>query len=86
MENALFSDENKMVDREKADELINAYISFADEFPDDKETPEFLFKSGDMSMNLNMPQKAIQVFDRILKDYPDFKKAATMSFFEGLCL
>jgi TolA-binding protein len=83
MEDVLFSDDNKMVDREKAGELIKLYVSFADQFPDDKETPEYLFKAGDMSMNLNMPQKAIQVFDRILKDYSDYEKAPQCLFLKG---
>jgi outer membrane protein assembly factor BamD (BamD/ComL family) len=83
MEKELFSEDNKMIDKAKATNLINAYISFADEFVDAKETPEFLFKAGDMSMNLNMPQKAIQVFDRILKDYPDFEKAAQCLFLKA---
>ncbi len=83
MEKAIFSEENIMFDRAKANELINTYISFADEFPDAKETPEFLFKAGDMSMNLKMPQKAIQVFDRVLKNYPDYEKAAQCLFLKG---
>jgi outer membrane protein assembly factor BamD (BamD/ComL family) len=83
LEKELFSDENKMIDQPKAVNLINEYITFADEFAEDKETPEFLFKAGDMSMNLNMPQKAIQVFDRILKDYPDFEKAPQCLFLKA---
>lgn len=83
LEEELFSDENKMIDKEKASTLVSAYLSFADEFPGDDDTPEFLFKAGDMSMNLNMPQKAIKVFDRILKDYPDFEKAPQCLFLKG---
>lgn len=83
MEKTLFSGENITLDRAKANELIKAYISFADEFPDADETPEFLFKAGDMSMNLKMPQKAIQVFDRVLKNYPDYEKAAQCLFLKG---
>ena len=83
LEADLFADENKMIDRDKAGELVTAYVSFADEFPNDKDTPDYLFKAGDMSMNLNMPQKAIQVFDRILKDYPDFEKAPQCLFLKG---
>ncbi len=83
LETELFSDESKMIDRSKAGDLIQLYVSFADEFSDAKESPEFLFKAGDMAMNLGMPQKAIQVFDRILKDYPEFKKAPQCLFLKA---
>ncbi len=83
MEDSLFSDQNKMIDKEQANNLIAAYTDFADNFPDSKLTPEYLFKAGDMAMNLNMPQKAIQVFDRILKNYPDFGKAPQCLFLKG---
>jgi outer membrane protein assembly factor BamD (BamD/ComL family) len=83
MEKALFSDENKMIDRVKANELIVAYVAFADTFPTAKETPEYLFKAADISMNMNMPQKAIQLFDRIIKDYSDYKKAPQCLFLKG---
>ncbi|MBC8487165.1 MAG: tetratricopeptide repeat protein [Bacteroidetes bacterium] len=83
LEETLFSDENKMVDRDKASELIDAYIEYADEFPDDKQAPDYLFKAGDMAMNLNMPHKAIEVFDRILQNYPDFEKTPQCLFLKG---
>ena len=83
LEETLFSDENKMVDRDKASELIDAYIEYADEFPDDKQASDYLFKAGDMAMNLNMPHKAIEVFDRILQNYPDFEKTPQCLFLKG---
>lgn len=83
METKLFSDENKMIDPVKAGELMKAYISFADEFPDAKEAPEYLFKAGDLSMNLNIPQQAIQVFERIINKYPDYEKAPQCLFLKG---
>jgi outer membrane protein assembly factor BamD (BamD/ComL family) len=82
-ETELFSDESKMIDQVKAADLIKLYVSFADEFPDAKESPEYLFKAGDLAMNLNMPQKAIQVFDRILKTYPEYVKAPQCMFLKG---
>lgn len=83
MEEELFADENKMIDRKKANELIGLYTAFAKEFPEAKETPEYLFKAGDMAMNLNMPRKAIKVFDQILLDYPDYEKAPQCLFLKG---
>ncbi len=83
LEDELFSDESKMIDRTQANELIGLYIAYTDEFPEDTEAAEYLFKAGDMAMNLNMPRKAVQVFDRILNDYPNFEKTPQCLFLKG---
>lgn len=83
MEDSLFADETKMIDRQKARDLIKLYVQFADENPEDKDTPATLFKAGDLSMNLNMPRQAIQLFDRIMANYPDFEKAPQCLFLKG---
>lgn len=82
-EEALFSDENKMVDRQKANDLIDSYIDYANSFPESTNSPEYLFKAGDIAMNLNVPQKAIEVFNRIINDYPDYEKAPQCLFLKA---
>jgi outer membrane protein assembly factor BamD (BamD/ComL family) len=83
MENDLFADATKMIDKAKARELIDKYILFADEFPENSEAPQMLFKAGDMAMNLNMSQKAIELFDRVMNNYPEFDKTPQCLFLKG---
>ncbi|MCB2220126.1 MAG: tetratricopeptide repeat protein [Bacteroidetes bacterium] len=83
MEDSLFSDETKMVDRVKAKELITMYVTYADNYPTDPETPATLFKAGDMAMNLNQARQAIQIFDRIMDQYPDYEKTPQCLFLKG---
>jgi len=83
MEDSLFADATKMIDKKMAQELINKYIEFADKYPDDAETPGTLFKAGDMAMNLNMAQQAIDIFDRIMNDYPAYEKTPQCLFLKG---
>ena len=83
MEDSLFADATKMIDKKMAEELIGKYVEFADQFPDDPETPGTLFKAGDMAMNLNMGQKAIGIFDRIMEHYPDYEKTPQCLFLKG---
>ncbi|MCD4698052.1 MAG: tetratricopeptide repeat protein [Bacteroidales bacterium] len=83
LEDSLFADETRMIDRTKARDLIDLYIQLADENPDDTETPLTLFKAADMSMNLNMPRQAIQLFDRIMNSYPEFEKTPQCLFLKG---
>lgn len=82
-EDSLFSDENKMVDKQRANDLIASYLEYSNSFPESTKSPEFLFKAGDMAMNLNMPQKAIEVFNRIINEYPDYEKAPQCLFLKG---
>jgi outer membrane protein assembly factor BamD (BamD/ComL family) len=83
IEDSLFADATKMIDKKMAEELIGKYVEFADQFPDDPETPATLFKAGDMAMNLNMGQKAIGIFDRIMEYYPDYEKTPQCLFLKG---
>jgi outer membrane protein assembly factor BamD (BamD/ComL family) len=83
LEETLFSDETRMIDREKATQLIDLYIAYADEYKDDKDAPMMLFKAGDMSMNMNKPRQAIQLFDRIMTEYPEFEKTPQCLFLKA---
>lgn len=83
LEDSLFSDASKMINRDQAMQLISKYIEFTDTYPNDAEAPANLFKAADMSMNMNMPQKAIQLFDQIMETYPNFEKAPQCLFLKG---
>jgi TolA-binding protein len=63
--------------------LISAYEDFATDYPDETQSPDFLFKAGDMAMNLNKPNKAISFFNRILSEYPDFDKIPQCVFLKA---
>jgi len=82
-EDTLFADANKMIDKVKARELIDKYVQYGDEFPESLDAPQMLFKAGDMSMNLNMPKEAIEIFDRIMNNYPDYEKTPQCLFLKG---
>lgn len=81
-EGEIFS-ENGMIDRNRVDELIDAYVGFADEFPEDTLAPDYLFKAGDISMNTNRSRQAIRYYDRIITDYPNYKKTPEALFLKG---
>lgn len=83
MEDELFADANKMIDKVKAKELIAKYIQYGDEYPESQDAAQTLFKAGDMSMNLNMAKEAIEIFDRIMSKYPDYEKTPQCLFLKG---
>jgi TolA-binding protein len=71
------------VNAEFVDDLIAAYESFATEFPADTLAADYLFKAGDVVMNTNRSNKAIQLYDRIINDYSDYRKAPEALFLKG---
>ncbi len=75
--------ENGMIDRNRVDELIEIYVAFADEFPKDTLAPAYLFKAGDIAMNTNRSRQAIRAYDRIITDYPDYRKTPEALFLKG---
>lgn len=83
MEDVLFADANKMIDKEKARELIDKYIQYGDEYPESQDAPQMLFQAGDMAMNLNMSKEAVEIFDRIMNNYPDYDKTPQCLFLKG---
>jgi TolA-binding protein len=83
MEDSLFSETKGMIEMDKTQTLVDAYLRFADKYPSDTNAPGYLFKAGDISMNLLDPNKAIQIFDRIMAEYPQFEKLPHCLFLKG---
>ncbi len=81
-ESTAFS-ESGLVNAEYVDELIAAYESFANDFPQDTLSPDFLFKAGDVAMNTNRSNKAIRLYDRIIIEYNAYHKAPEALFLKG---
>lgn len=65
-------------------DLEAAYVSFADQYPDAAETPEFLFRAAEINGNeLGKVGPSIKLYERIAKDYPKSKSAPTALFLAG---
>ena len=60
--------------------LVNNYSKFVAENPEDELSPNFLFKAGDMAMGLGRPHRAIDLFQKIISDYPDHDKVSFAMF------
>lgn len=71
LENDIFSVTDQTINADKTGQLVDAYLAYADAFPGDKKSAEFLFNAGNVAMNLLDPKKAISIFDRIMQNYPD---------------
>jgi len=67
---------------EKAKELVDLYVKFAENYPKDTNSVSFLFNAANLSINIK-PKQAVELFDKIMKDYPDDKRVADCMFYKA---
>lgn len=65
------------------DELIKAYLDYAENHKDSPEAPEYLYKAADLSLNTNKSKQALDLYNRIIYQYPDYKKTPECLFLVG---
>jgi len=63
-----------------AGELAQAYVDFADAHADSPETPGCLYKAADLMLNLNKSKESLDLYNRIIYQYPDYEKAPECLF------
>ena len=79
-EKALFGDDAAKIDRRRALKLVDDYQQFAGRFPNDTAAPGYLFKASDISMNMGKPGQTVAIFEKLIKQYPDYNKIETCYF------
>ena len=75
--------ENLKFDRRTANQIFDVYIGYAAEHPLDTITPEYLFRAAQVSTGLKKNELAIKIYDRIIKNYPDWNKIVETKFMKG---
>ena len=73
-------------DPETADQLTALYVAFADKYPNDSLSPEYLMKGADAQSNVLHTERAVTLFDRVINDYPDFEEVPMCYFLKGNAL
>ena len=71
------------IDSVKAQQLIDLYVSYADQFKTDSISPQYLLKAADISMNIMKHAQSLHLLDRIIIDYPGFSKAPDCLFLKA---
>ncbi|NTV82837.1 MAG: tetratricopeptide repeat protein [Bacteroidales bacterium] len=66
-----------------ADELIQAYLSYEEKHKDSPEAPDYLYKAADLSLNINKSKQSLDLYNRIIYQYPDYKKVPECLFLMG---
>lgn len=84
LESKVFA-KDAVLSSENVIQLVDAYLLFAKQNPNDQQTPEFLFKALDVAVGINAegPQKAIDIADVLIEKYPDFEMTPMAMFVKG---
>ncbi len=77
----LYADTVTVIDPNKATELVKEYENYAESYPDDMNSPEYLFKAAHIAMNSVSGRQAIEIFRKIMITYPDYEKTPECLFF-----
>ncbi len=81
-EQELLADSLKSIDRNKGIEMINLYTQYAEKFPDDTNSFEYLFKAADISNGIGQYKQAINLYKQVSGNQ-SYRKRAVALFLQG---
>ncbi len=84
MEDSLYAKPD--VDRKGAQALLDVYLLYAKQHPLDSLTPEYIFRGAGIRSALGDPKGAIELYDRIMRDSPGWKKIADTYYLKAFVI
>lgn len=84
MEDTLYADPG--VDRKGAQALLDVYLAYAKVHPLDSMTPEYIFRGASLKSTLGDPQGGIDLYDRIIRDFPHWRKIADTYYLKAFTI
>ncbi|OFX33522.1 MAG: hypothetical protein A2X08_08400 [Bacteroidetes bacterium GWA2_32_17] len=82
-EKKLYNDSLMELDVTIADSTVNLYTKFANEYPDDTSSAEYLFRAAEICKSLNKGKLSLSYYERLEKNYPKFPKMPVCIFMQG---
>src|SRR5690606_9686101 len=79
-EDALFAEKDHSINPNKARDVITLYRYYAEKFPEDTVSADYLFKAGDVSSGINAFQNALEFFHIVSEKYPNSSRAGYALF------
>ncbi len=83
LEKQLYQTSKGIIDKKKAANMIHLYQNYANTFPQDSLSPQYLFRAADISLNVFHSDATIALFDKIMKDYPNFEGSPQLLFLKA---
>lgn len=69
-----------------SEKYIDLCEAYALSFPEDKMSPEYLFRASEIARAINSLPKAMSLYDWLIHYYPDHDKAPSVLFLKGFIL
>jgi outer membrane protein assembly factor BamD (BamD/ComL family) len=82
-EKMLINDSTKMLNRDLADGELKAYAEFAEKFPEDTRSEEFLYKAAELANSMGKTAAALDYYHSFCEKYPQSKKAPYALFLQA---
>ncbi len=86
LESQLIKAEDANRDRPVALRLIELSCAYADAFPADSLSADYLFKAADVSRGIGQYEQACQIWERVYQQYPEFEKAPQAQFLRAFTI
>ncbi len=83
LEDTLSANSDNKIDRKLAVELLNKSALFAETFPEDEQSPAYLFRAGNVAVGIGAFEDAVGYFQTVHKKYEQFQRAPDALFLEG---
>ncbi len=83
IENELVSDSTAFISTQKANQLVELYKIYVNKYPADTLSADYLFKAGELTMNLNHSMQAIILLKQFEKEYNSHQKMPYCIFFQA---
>lgn len=83
IEKELQSNTSTMINKTKANLLIEKSIQYIDAFPKDELSGGYLFRAGEVCVGIKEYKKAIDLWERMKSDYSTHKRAPIALFLQG---
>lgn len=75
--------DSQSLDKTKGLSLIDLYVDFSKQYPEDTTSATYLYKAAEVSMNLQLATQAIGYYDELLSAYPNFSKRPECIFLKA---
>ncbi|NSW45774.1 MAG: tetratricopeptide repeat protein [Bacteroidales bacterium] len=83
LEKIISNDTTGQINIAAAYEIIRNYASYSYKFPNDSNTPEYIFRMANILNALGKFREAVEAFHKIESKYPDYNKLDICIFLQG---
>jgi outer membrane protein assembly factor BamD (BamD/ComL family) len=82
-EKGLINDTTKILDPSKAQLVIQDYLKYVEQFPQDTMSANYLFRAADVSVGLKDYNRSVELLDKLMKDFPTHRQFSKALFLQA---